>query len=86
MQQQRAKLPMAGLRQQIAEALAGSDAVVISGETGSGKTTQVLLGARALNLDLLLWYGCLLSYVQLSVRFCIQVMLLHIQRIALFGR
>jgi HrpA-like RNA helicase len=44
MQQQRAKLPMAGLRQQIAEALAGSDAVVISGETGSGKTTQVKRG------------------------------------------
>jgi hypothetical protein len=41
MQQQRAKLPMAALRQQIAGALAGSDAVVISGETGSGKTTQV---------------------------------------------
>jgi HrpA-like RNA helicase len=43
MQQQLAKLPMAGLRAQIAEALAGSDAVVISGETGSGKTTQVTL-------------------------------------------
>jgi ABC-type taurine transport system ATPase subunit len=41
MQAQRAKLPMAGLRQQLADTLAGSDAVVVSGETGSGKTTQV---------------------------------------------
>lgn len=41
MQAQRAKLPMCGLKQQLADTLAGSDAVVVSGETGSGKTTQV---------------------------------------------
>lgn len=41
MQAQRAKLPMSGLRQQLAETLATADAVVVSGETGSGKTTQV---------------------------------------------
>jgi HrpA-like RNA helicase len=41
MQAQRAKLPMAGLRQQLADTLATADAVVVSGETGSGKTTQV---------------------------------------------
>jgi HrpA-like RNA helicase len=41
MQAQRAKLPMSGLRQQLSATLAASDAVVVSGETGSGKTTQV---------------------------------------------
>jgi hypothetical protein len=60
MQQQRAKLPMAGLRQQIAEALAGSDAVVISGETGSGKTTQVRRGSCCV-VSVVLWQ-CLVSH------------------------
>ena len=41
MRQQRSRLPMTGLKQQIAEALASRDALVVSGETGSGKTTQV---------------------------------------------
>jgi len=38
---ERAQLPMAGMREGLAEALAAADVVVVSGETGSGKTTQV---------------------------------------------
>lgn len=52
MQAQRAKLPMAGMRQQLADTLATADAVVVSGETGSGKTTQVC--------DLVLLFGVIL--------------------------
>jgi hypothetical protein len=44
---------MAGLRQQLADTLATADAVVVSGETGSGKTTQV---SRALRLQYVALY------------------------------
>eukprot|EP00873_Tetraselmis_striata_P037555 jgi/Tetstr1/457819/TSEL_044364.t1 len=37
----RAKLPVSQIRGAVLEALAGGDAVVISGDTGCGKTTQV---------------------------------------------
>jgi ATP-dependent RNA helicase DHX37/DHR1 len=37
----RALLPVCGAEQEVMEALAGSDCIVLCGETGSGKTTQV---------------------------------------------
>lgn len=37
----RADLPIAAVRESVTEALEKSDVVVVSGETGSGKTTQV---------------------------------------------
>jgi ABC-type phosphonate transport system ATPase subunit len=42
---------MAAMREQLAAALATSDVVVVSGETGSGKTTQV--GAARLRVSTL---------------------------------
>ncbi len=43
MQQARTKLPAYTMRQQILQMLANNQVIVISGETGCGKTTQVLL-------------------------------------------
>jgi HrpA-like RNA helicase len=37
----RARLPAHGCRQQVLDAVAGNDVVVISGATGCGKSTQV---------------------------------------------
>jgi HrpA-like RNA helicase len=37
---------MSKVKDHIVAALAASDVVVVSGETGSGKTTQVMRGAR----------------------------------------
>ena len=37
----RAELPISGMEQEVMEAVAGSDVLLLAGETGSGKTTQV---------------------------------------------
>ena len=42
-EEQRSKLPVCGMEQEIMEAINYHDVVIVCGETGSGKTTQVRL-------------------------------------------
>lgn len=50
MQEARSGLPILGMEQEIMEAVADNDVILLCGETGSGKTTQVRFSAASFML------------------------------------
>lgn len=47
----REELPIASMREEIINLINGSQVLIVSGETGSGKTTQVMLSLFTCNLE-----------------------------------